>query len=57
MNPSPKEYKNQKTEIVTQLAELSRLLGMMPSDDTIELHEPMTNNNTLDSQFKLYQRA
>jgi hypothetical protein len=51
MNPSREEYKNRKTEIVTQIAELSRLLGMIPSDDTIELHEPMTHHNMVLSDW------
>lgn len=34
----------QKTKIIAQIAELSRLLGMIPSDDTIEIHDPMTKN-------------
>ena len=30
----PQNIEELKREIVTQIAELSRLLGMMPSDDT-----------------------
>lgn len=33
----------QKMKIIAQTAALSRLLGMIPSDSTIELHEPMTD--------------
>jgi hypothetical protein len=35
---------DQKIKIIAQTAELSRLLGMIPSDGTIEVHEPMTHN-------------
>ncbi len=34
-----------KTKIVEQIADLSRLLGMIPSDDTIAVHEPVTQNS------------
>jgi len=34
----------QKIKIIAQTAALSRLLGMIPSDSTIEVHEPMTDN-------------
>ena len=44
MNPPQEKFEGQKTKIITQIAELSRLLGMMPSDDTIEIHEPLTQN-------------
>ena len=36
----------QKMKIIAQTAALSRLLGMIPSDSTIEVHEPMTDNTT-----------
>ena len=35
---------NHRTLMISQIAELSRLLGMMPQDGTIEMHEPMTQN-------------
>jgi len=35
---------DQKMKIIEQTAELSKLLGMIPSDITIEVHEPMTDN-------------
>ena len=41
----PKEDSVDKTRIVEQIADLSRLLGMIPSDDTIAVNEPMTNNS------------
>ena len=34
-----------KTKIVEQIAELSRLLGMIPSDDTIAINEPVTQHS------------
>ncbi|MFC1859512.1 hypothetical protein ACFL9U_16005 [Thermodesulfobacteriota bacterium] len=44
MNQSQENFEGQKTKIITQIAELSRLLGMIPSDDTIKIHEPLTQN-------------
>ena len=35
---------DQRTKIIAQIAELSRLLGMIPSDNKIEIHDPMTKN-------------
>ena len=34
-----------RTKIVQQIAHLSRLLGMIPSDDTIAINEPQTHNS------------
>ena len=34
-----------KTEIIEQIADLSRLLGMIPSDDTFAVNEPVTHNS------------
>ena len=31
-------------KIAAQTAELSTLLGMIPSDSTVDVHEPMTDN-------------
>jgi hypothetical protein len=42
---------DQKTKIVIQIAELSRLLGMMPSDNTIQSHEPLTQNKMVLSDW------
>ena len=39
------EPKNIRTEIIEQLADLSKLLGMIPSDDTIAVNEPLTHNS------------
>ena len=41
----PKENSVDKEKIVEQIADLSRLLGMIPSDDTIAVHEPVTHNS------------
>ena len=35
----------EKTKIIEQIADLSRLLGMIPSDDTIAINEPLTHNS------------
>ena len=39
------EPDNIKTEIKEQIACLSKLLGMIPSDDTIAVNEPVTHNS------------
>jgi hypothetical protein len=39
------EPKNIRTEILEQIADLSKLLGMIPGDDTIAVNEPVTNNS------------
>ena len=44
MNQPQGKSENQKMIIVTQIAALSRLLGMTPADDTIKIHEPLTRN-------------
>ena len=44
MNGPQETSEDQKMKIIAQTAELSRLLGMIPSDDTIDVHEPMTQN-------------
>ena len=36
--------KNRKTDIMAQTAELSRLLGMIPSDINIDFRDPATGN-------------
>ena len=41
----PKINSVDKTKIVEQIADLSRLLGMIPSDDTIAVNEPVTHNS------------
>jgi hypothetical protein len=42
MNQPQRTPGDQKIKIITQLAELSKLLAMIPSDDTITLHAPLT---------------
>ena len=42
MNSAQADTQNQRTKIVTQIAELSSLLGMIPSDNAIEVHAPLT---------------
>jgi hypothetical protein len=44
MNQPQERSGGQKTKIIEQIAELSRLLAMIPSDDTINIHEPLTQN-------------
>ena len=44
MSDSQENFENQKTKIGSQIAVLSRLLGMIPSDGTVDMHEPMSNN-------------
>jgi len=34
-----------KATIIRQIAELSKLLGMIPSDDTVTVNEPVTHNS------------
>lgn len=35
----------EKREVLLKIAELSKLPGMIPSDDTILLNEPLTQNS------------
>jgi hypothetical protein len=51
MNTSSKKLEDQKTKVIEQVAELSRLLGMIPSDDTIILREPLTQKSILISDW------
>ena len=51
MNHSKENFEGQKTKIITQIAELSRLLGMIPSDDTIQIHEPLIQNKMILSDW------
>ena len=44
MSEPQENFEDQKIKIIAQTAELSRLLGMIPSDSTIDVHEPMTQN-------------
>ena len=51
MSQSQEKSENQKTKIMTQIAELSRFLGMIPSDDAIKIHEPLTQNKMVLSDW------
>jgi hypothetical protein len=51
MNDPQEKLEGQKTKIITQIAELSRLLGMIPSDNTIKIHEPLTQNKMVLSDW------
>jgi len=51
MTESQQNLEDQKTKIIAQTAELSRLLGMIPSDDTIKIHEPLTQNKMVLSDW------
>jgi len=51
MNQPQEIVEGQKTKIMAQIEELSRLLGMIPSDDTIEIHEPLTQNRMVLSDW------
>jgi len=43
--------KDAKIKIATQIAELSKLLGMIPSDDTIQIHDALTPNKMVLSDW------
>ena len=43
--PESKKNSVDKTKIIEQIADLSRLLGMIPSDDTVTVNEPVTHNS------------
>jgi len=45
------DMEDRKIKIAEQIAALSRLLGMIPSDDTIELSEPVTHHSTVLSEW------
>ena len=47
----PQDIEDRKIKIAEQIAALSRLLGMIPSDDTIELSEPMTDHSMALSEW------
>lgn len=51
MNQSSEQFEAEKTKIVTQIAELSKLLGMIPSDETIRMLEPLTQNELVLSDW------
>ena len=39
------EPKDMRKEIMEQIADLSKLLGMIPSDDTITVNDPATHSS------------
>jgi hypothetical protein len=45
MSEHQEDFEDQKIKIIAQISELSRLLGMIPSDGTIDVHEPMTHKS------------
>ena len=51
MNQPEENLEGQKTKIMTQIKELSRLLGMIPSNETITIHEPLTQNKMVLSDW------
>ena len=51
MSDPQKNLEDQKMKIATQIAELSGLLGMIPADDTIQIHEPLTQNKMVLSDW------
>ena len=51
MTQPQEKSEDQKTKIVTQIAELSRFLGMIPDDDTIKIQEPLTQNEMVLSDW------
>lgn len=51
MSTPGENTEDQKIEIMAQTAELSRLLGMIPSDGTIDVHEPGTDNSIVLSDW------
>ena len=51
MSEHQKISEDQKIKIIAQIAELSRLLGMIPSDGTVDVHEPMTHNSMVLSNW------
>ena len=44
MTEAPKKSAD-KTEITEQITDLSKLLGMIPSDDTVTVNEPVTQKS------------
>jgi hypothetical protein len=51
MNQPQEKSEAQKTKIITQIAEVARLLGMIPADDTIKINEPLTQNKMVLSDW------
>lgn len=51
MSEPQQNLEDQKAKIIAQIADLSRLLGMTPSDGTIDVHEPLTHNSMVLSDW------
>jgi hypothetical protein len=51
MNQAQADTQNQRPKIVAQVAELSSLLGMIPSDNTIEVRAPLTEETMILSDW------
>ena len=51
MNQTREEKESQKTKIAAQFAELSVLLGMIPSDNAIKFHAPLTEKTMALSEW------
>ena len=47
----PQDIEDRKMKIAEQIAALSRLLGMIPSNDIIQLIEPMTDHSMALSEW------
>ena len=45
MSEHQDNFEDQKIKIIAHTAELSRLLGMIPADGTIDVQEPMTHGS------------
>jgi hypothetical protein len=51
MSRSQTERDGAKAKITAQIADLSRLLAMMPSDETIHMQAPFTQNQVVLSEW------
>ncbi len=51
MSEPQEKVEDQKIKIIAQTAELSRLLGMIPSDGNIDVHEPTTHSSMVLSNW------
>ena len=51
MSHPQEKAEGNKTKIATQIADLSKLLGMIPSDERIEIIEPLTQNKMILSDW------
>ena len=51
MSEHQENLEDHKIKIIAQTSKLSRLLGMIPSDDTIKIHEPLTQNKMVLSDW------